>query len=118
MVTDINGRVWSNLAIHPGETLGEEIEVRGMTQRRLAAELGRPVQVVNEIIRGKKAITADTAVALERVLGISAEAWMNMQATYELTLAYQRAEHAQTEALAAAAVSGSSRQPRRLTRQP
>lgn len=90
MVTDVNGRVWPDLPVHPGEVLADELEARGMTQRELAAALGRPVQVVNGIARGKKAITADTAVALERALGISAKMWMNLQADYELTLAFNR----------------------------
>ena len=90
MATDVNGRVWSDLAIHPGEALAEEIEARQLTQKRLAELLGRPPQLVNEIVRGKKAITPDTAVGLERVFGISAKTWMNMQVDYELTLAYQR----------------------------
>ena len=90
MATDVNGRVWSDLAIHPGEALAEEIEARQLTQKRLAELLGRPPQLVNEIVRGKRAITPDTAVGLERVFGISAKTWMNMQVDYELTLAYQR----------------------------
>lgn len=90
MATDVTGRVWSDLAIHPGEALAEEIEARQLTQERLAELLGRPPQLVNEIVRGKKAITPDTAVGLERVFGISAKTWMNMQVDYELTLAYQR----------------------------
>lgn len=80
-----------DLAIPPGETLAEEIEARGMTQRQLAAKIGRPPQAVNEIVRGKKAIPADTALALEEALdGISAKFWLNLQADYELTLARRR----------------------------
>ena len=56
----------------------------------IAELLGRPPQLVNEIVRDKKAITPDTAVGLERVFGVSAKTWMNMQVDYELTLAYQR----------------------------
>ncbi len=81
----------TNLAVPPGETLADEIEARGMTQRDLAAKIGRPPQAVNEIIRGKKSITADMALALEDVLdGISAKFWLNLQADYDLTLARQR----------------------------
>ena len=76
----------SNLAIHPGELLEEEIEFVGMSQLELAKRMGRPPQVVNEIIKGKKNITHDTAVELERVLGIPAYMWTNAQATYHLTL--------------------------------
>lgn len=79
----------SDLAIHPGELLAEELESRGMTQRALAGAMGRPPQVINEIVRGKKAITAETAIQLEEVLGTSARLWLGLQATYELTRARQ-----------------------------
>ena len=75
----------SNLAIHPGELLEEEIEFIGMTQLELARRMGRPPQVVNQIIKGKKNITHDTAVELENVLGIPADMWTDAQATYYFT---------------------------------
>lgn len=84
MVTDA---VQSDMAIPPGEILAEELEARGMTQRELAEEMGRPPQVINEIVKGKKAITAETALQLEEALGPSAEFWMGLQTTYLLTLA-------------------------------
>ncbi len=87
MTTNFKSQVFSDLAIHPGETLEEEIEFIGMTQQELAKRMGRPPQVVNEIIRGKKSITRDTAVELEKVLDIPAYFWMNLQTHYELTLA-------------------------------
>ena len=77
----------SDLAIHPGELLEEEIEFIGMTQRELATRMGRPPQVVNEIIKGKKSITHDTALELENVLGIPAHIWTNSQSSYDFTLA-------------------------------
>lgn len=78
-------RVHPGLAIPPGETLVEELEARGLSQRALAIFIGRPPQVINEICRGKKAITAETAVALESVLdGVSAEFWLHLQADYDL----------------------------------
>ena len=79
--------LYSDLAIPPGETLAEELEARGMTQKELASHLGRPAQVINEIIKGKKAITPETALGLEAVLGISAQFWVNLEAKYRLTLA-------------------------------
>ncbi len=88
-------RVYSDLAIPPGETLAEELEVRGMTQRELAARLSRPPQVVNEIINGKKAITPDTAIGLCQVLGIEASFWINLESRYQMTLARQRHREAQ-----------------------
>src|SRR5262245_12234091 len=77
----------SDLAIHPGELLGEEIEIRGLTQKALADAMGRPAQVVNEIVRGRKAITAGTAIQLEHALGVSARFWMNLQSAYDLARA-------------------------------
>ena len=60
-----------------------------MTQRALAEAMGRPPQVINEIVRGRKAITAATAIQLEEVLGTSARLWLSLQATYELIRARQ-----------------------------
>jgi HTH-type transcriptional regulator / antitoxin HigA len=80
-------RLESDLAIHPGELLAEELEVRGMTQKALAAAMGRPAQVVNEIVRGRKAITAETAIQLEEALDIPAHLWLNLQTQHDLTLA-------------------------------
>ena len=82
-------RLESDLAIHPGELLAEELEARGMTQRALAEAMGRPAQVINEIVRGKKAITAETAIQLEDALGTSAPLWLSLQSSYELTKARQ-----------------------------
>ena len=90
-------RVYSDLPIPPGEILAEEIEARGMTQRELAARLGRPPQVINEIIRGKKAITPDTAIGLCQVLGIEASYWMNLEADYQMTLARERSRATMSE---------------------
>lgn len=78
---------WS---VHPGEILREALQVRGITQIALAETINRPVQVVNEVIKGKKNITADTAIDLEEALGISAEFWVHAQAEHQLTLARMR----------------------------
>lgn len=77
----------SDLAVHPGELLAEELEARGLTQKDLAAIMERPAQAVNEIVRGKKAITADTALQLEAALGTPATFWLNLQSQYDLALA-------------------------------
>lgn len=87
-------RVFSDLPIPPGEVLAEELEARGMTQRELAARLDHPPQVINEIIRGRKAITPDTAIALGKVLGGDPGFWTNLEADYQLTLARQREKNA------------------------
>ena len=83
-------RVYSDMPISPGEVLEEEIEARGMTQKELAARLGKPAQAVNEIIKGKKAITPDTAIGLGKVLGISPHFWNTLEADYRMTLARNR----------------------------
>ena len=83
-------RAWSDLPIPPGEVLQEETEALGMNQTQLAVALGRPVQAVNEIIRGKKAITQETALELERVLDIGVHVWTGLESAYRMTLARNR----------------------------
>jgi HTH-type transcriptional regulator / antitoxin HigA len=68
----------------PGEFLQEELEARGWSQVALAKILGRPIQVVNEIVRGKKAITPQTATELAAAFGMSAEYWLNLEIAYQL----------------------------------
>ena len=84
------GDLYSALAIPPGETLSDEIAARGISRTELAARLGRPVQVVNEIVHGKKAITDHTAIGLEKVLGILAAFWVNLEQNYQMTKARLR----------------------------
>ena len=71
--------------------LAETIEYLGITQTELARRMGRPLKTINEIIQGKSAVTADTALELERVLGVPAHLWMNMEANYREILARRRA---------------------------
>ena len=80
-------RSWPDVAIPPGEVLAEELEVRGLTQSRLAHLMHRPLQAVNEIVRGRKRITGKTALELAEVLGTSPEFWMRLEADYELNKA-------------------------------
>ena len=87
-------RLQSDAAIPPGELLQEELEARGMTQKLLAQMVGRPAQLISEICRGKKEITADTALDLEKALGIPAYFWMNLEADYRLALARRRRQDA------------------------
>ncbi len=72
------------VAFPPGEFLKEELEARGWTQTDLAEILGRPIQVVNEIIAGKKAITPETAKGLAAAFGTSAQYWLNLESSYQL----------------------------------
>ena len=80
-------RLRSDMPIPPGEFLREHLEESGMSQAELARRLGRPRQAVNEIIRGKKAITAETALQLERVLSTPAHIWLGLELEYRLVLA-------------------------------
>lgn len=66
----------------PGETLQEVLDERGISQAHLAERTGRPKKTINEIIQGKAAITPETALQLERVLGIPAEFWNSLESTY------------------------------------
>ena len=77
--------------IHPGEILMEDfIEGFGITQNKLAVAIGVPPRRINEIVHGKRGITADTTIRLARYFGTSEEFWMNLQSNYELRL-YRRA---------------------------
>ncbi|MFQ5853975.1 MAG: HigA family addiction module antitoxin, partial [Candidatus Binatia bacterium] len=76
--------------IRPGEILQEELDTRRWTQADLAEILGRPVQAINEIITGKKAITPDTALALSLALGTSPKYWLNQESAYRLDLLHER----------------------------
>lgn len=78
---------YPDTATHPGEHLAEFLEEKGMTQAELARRMGRHQPLVNMIVKGKKAITAETALQLEGILGLSAETWMNLQTNYDLTMA-------------------------------
>ncbi|MCX7521884.1 HigA family addiction module antitoxin [Microbacterium sp. STN6] len=77
--------------IHPGEVLMEDF-IKGfeITQNKLAVAIGVPPRRINEIVHGKRGITADTALRLERYFGVSAQFWLNLQTRYELDLAEDR----------------------------
>ena len=77
--------------IHPGEILRSEfMEPMGITQYRLAKDLSVQPLRISEIVRGKRGITADTALRLGRYFGLSATYWMNLQALYEIEIAEDR----------------------------
>lgn len=77
--------------VHPGEVLMEDfIRGFGITQNKLAVEIGVPPRRINEIVHGKRGITADTVVRLARYFGTSDELWMNLQSDYELRIEHQR----------------------------
>ncbi|MGH9105135.1 MAG: HigA family addiction module antitoxin [Acidimicrobiales bacterium] len=71
--------------VHPGEVLLEEyLEPLGITQRRLAVAIGVPPRRINEIVHGKRGISADTALRLARYFGTSERFWLNLQGRYDL----------------------------------
>ena len=77
--------------IHPGEILMEEfLEPLAVSQNRLAVAIGVPPRRINEIVHGKRAITADTALRLAKYFGTTAQFWLNLQACYDLDLAEDR----------------------------
>ncbi len=71
----------------PGDTLKDTIDAQKITQADLAKRMKRPTKTINEIIKGKASITPDTAIQLQRVLGISSEFWMEREKEYRLELA-------------------------------
>ena len=86
----IEKRVFSDLAVPPGDYLAEVLAVKGMTQAELARRIGRPTQAVNEIVKGTKAITHATALELERALGVPAHIWTGLEDRYQLVRAKER----------------------------
>ena len=73
--------------VHPGEILMEEfLKPLGISQYRLAKDINVPAPRVNEIIHGKRAITADTALRLSRYFNLSERFWLNLQARYDLEM--------------------------------
>jgi len=76
--------------IHPGNILADELAELDLSPAALARELKVPTNRIYQIIAGRRAITADTALRLEQWLGVEAAFWMNLQKTYELDLAKQQ----------------------------
>lgn len=71
--------------VHPGEVLLEEfLKPMGISQNGLAINIGVPARRINEIVLGKRSITADTALRLAKFFGNSAEFWLGLQAQYDL----------------------------------
>ncbi|MCB0306883.1 MAG: HigA family addiction module antidote protein [Calditrichaeota bacterium] len=76
------------LPIHPGEILLEEfLEPMGLSQNRLALDIRVPARRINEIVHGKRRITADTALRLARYFDMSPEYWLGLQMDYDLDVA-------------------------------
>jgi antitoxin HigA-1 len=80
---------------HPGEMLLEEfLAPKGLTQAAFAEQLGWTRARLNELVNGKRGITAEAALDLAEALGTSAKLWMNLQATYDLDRARKRRKRA------------------------
>jgi antitoxin HigA-1 len=77
--------------IHPGQILLEEfLEPMGISQYRLAKDISVPPRRINEIVHGRRAITADTALRLSRYFGLSERFWLNLQTRYDIELEKDR----------------------------
>ena len=77
--------------IHPGEILLEEFLIpMGISQYRLAKDIGVPPRRINEIVRGQRAITADTALRLARYFRTTERFWLNLQTRYDLEMVKDR----------------------------
>ena len=75
------------VATHPGEMIKDELKERGMTQKQLAEQTGIKPSVLSETVNGKRSVSLNVAVALEKALGIPADVWMNLQTQYDLDMA-------------------------------
>jgi len=78
--------------IHPGKFLADELDALGMNALELATVLHVPANRIYHILKGQRALTADTALRLSQLLGTSADMWLNLQKLYELRLAELREE--------------------------
>ncbi len=77
--------------MHPGEILLEEfLKLMGISQNKLAVHIGVPPRRINEIVQGKRRITADTALRFSRYFGISAQLWLGLQMDYDLDMEEDR----------------------------
>jgi len=79
--------------IHPGEIILEEfLNPMGISQNRLALDIGVPARRINEIVLGKRRITADTALRLGKYFGMSPQFWLGLQMDYDLDVAEDKLE--------------------------
>ena len=93
--------------VHPGEILQKEfLEPMGLSQNKLAMALGVPARRINEIVLGKRSITADTALRLARYFRMSPQFWLGLQMDYELDLAEDALEGRLEEEITPRTASG------------
>ena len=86
-------------SIHPGEHLAEILEELGISQYRLAKTMGVPPIRINDIVRCRRSITADTALRIGRALGMTPEFWLNLQRMYDLDIARASTDTSAIESL-------------------
>ena len=87
MVIGINGQeLKTDVLLHPGEVLEIELIERGLTKSRFAMDIKMYPSHMNEILKGRRNITEDIALKIEKILGISAEFWMGLQIEYNISL--------------------------------
>lgn len=92
--------------IHPGEVLADELNELNVPVAELARALHVPSNRIYQLVAGKRAMTADTALRLEQWLGVSAEFWMNLQKRYELDVATEQIGDEIKRTVVARAVAG------------
>ncbi len=80
----------SRIPTHPGEILKEELESRGITQKRFAEVIGVPYTQLNEILNGKRSVSTDFALMMEAAIGINPELLINMQNRYNMALSRRK----------------------------
>lgn len=76
-----------SMPVHPGEILKDELDARGLSQRKFASIIGVSYSVLNEVINGKRPVSTEYALKIEAATGIPAYIWMNMQAKYNMQCA-------------------------------
>ena len=79
------------ITTHPGDVLKEELEARGISQKRFSEALSVPYTQLNEILNGKRPVTSDFALIVEAALGVSPQLLINMQARYNMAVSMNQA---------------------------
>jgi addiction module HigA family antidote len=82
--------IMNRTTTHPGDVLKEELEARGISQKKFSEVLSIPYTQLNEILNGKRPVTTDFALMVEAALGINPELLINMQARYNMSVARQK----------------------------
>jgi len=85
---------------HPGELIKDELKARGLTQKQLSEMTGVKASVISETITGKRSVSLNMALSLEKALGIPADMWMNLQSQYNLDTAALAERRNQRETIA------------------